>query len=387
MKCVKTLGDGRRKIQEDIQNRFKLRLVMMKKLINISLILILIFLVGCSKKADKVSSGEIGSNKAKITVYMDEGQRVDNKYLKDDEVAINYLPKRNGSFTKEDVEKISSNIDKNVKLLIIATENEGLVEVFKNTKSKIPGLITVFSNIKEAEDEKKVDLFKNENIDVGFLTRKTDSLSTVKLAKIMRAKAFVYLNTNTVDEDKIAVENFCKISGIEFKEVDFLKYKSLGEDEGVKELFKKYNREVAIYSPDESMAEEIFDFGIKNKLIIPNINSGDDGMLLAKKLNLESSLEEKTRSEFDKDVSNKLDELDMKNRVAGVSDGKKNIPIGLTIDIAKYMYESNFLIEECFRDISVDYRSNRDMDIDLTPERVYSSFGYIRTLGLSPRIY
>lgn len=383
MKCVKMLGDGKRKIQVVIQSR---GLMCMKKIINISLILILIFLVGCSKKAENSSSSEISNNRAKITIYMDEGQRIDNKYAEDNDIAINYLPKKSTNFTKDDVDKISSNIDKNVKLVIVSTENEGLVEVFKSIKSKIPGVITVFSNIKEASNEKRASVLKDENIDVGFLTRKTDSLSTAKLAKVMGAKAFLYLSSIS-DEDRAMVEDFCKTAGMEFREVEFSDSKNLASDKDFEELSKKYGRDIAIYSPDEKYSERVYDFGLENKLILPNINSEDDGRLLAKKLGLNKELEEKSRVEFDKAVSKKFKNLGMGNRVAGVSDGKKNLPIGLTIDIAKYMYENNFLIEECFRDISVDYRSNRDMDIDLIPERLGTSLGYIRTLGLSPRIY
>ena len=77
----------------------------------------------------------------------------------------------------------------------------------------------------------------------------------------------------------------------------------------------------------------------------------------------------------------------MDGKIAGISEGVDSVPAELTIEIAKYMYERNYMIEECYTDDSVKDRANRMLDLSILPEYIGASSGYIKNLSISPRVY
>jgi len=116
----------------------------------------------------------------------------------------------------------------------------------------------------------------------------------------------------------------------------------------------------AIYSADRLYSDFCLDNLIKNKFILPNINSLNDGDLLAKKLDI------KTMEKF-------------KSREAVTSE--------IVIEVANYMYEKNFNLEECYTNISLLNRANTNLNLGLNFDSFGIAYGYFRKLSFLSRIY
>ena len=156
--------------------------------------IIAVGLVACNKsKNTKKDTLDMTDNKAEITIYIDKGTKFDPKYLNSGNVAINYLPNINGDFNQEYVKRIVNAVDKNVKVLVIATNKSGLEPVFKSVKTKLPGVVTVANGIGELSSVDKYLVAKDKNIDIGLVVSDYLGRESLITAKEMSAKSFIYL--------------------------------------------------------------------------------------------------------------------------------------------------------------------------------------------------
>lgn len=366
---------------------------MFKKLFSVALVGILaLSLQGCGKEKNlKSDNNNVTNKKAEITVYLPEGQQIDNKYYKDQDVAVNYLPDNKNRFTEKEVNQIVNNIDKHVKVVAITTDKSGLNDVFKKVKAKLPGVITVAGDIGEMHDGNLWKIKKNPNLDVAFqVDNQNRAIEAAKTAKLMGAKKFEYLYLNDNDGnpsegyDRVAAEDFCKENNIEFKSAEVANdnYKKIIDDFAGNDF-----AETAVYSASPKLSKDVLKYALEKKFMVPDINSSKDGELLAEVLGLKDEYKELPREEFDKAVSSKLKKENMQGKIAGISEGLYSLPAELTIEIAKYMYEKNYMIEECYTDSSLVDRGNRNLQITILPQDMGISSGYVRNLVISPRIY
>lgn len=362
---------------------------MKKKIISIFVIIVIsICFYGCGKKGEKQNT-DITNNKAEITIYIPEGQKIDKKYKDDKNIAINYLPKINGEFSDEQINNIANNIDKHVKVLIITSNNNGLAKVYEKVKKKLPGVITIASDINEFNNNALDDILKNTNIDVGLSVKNSDSsLVSAKLSKMMNSSRFVYLHLD--DEldykDFEETKSYCEKNKIEFQDI------SLGkavDDKIFNDKIKSIGNieNTAIYPASKNLSEIVLKNFTKYRYIIPNLNSEKDGELFAKTFDLVNEYESMSRLDFEKKISNKLSEENLSGKLGIIYEEQKSIPTILSIEIANYMYEKNYMIEECYRDVSLVARGNQTLDLDIVPIKIGASYGYLRYLNITPRIY
>lgn len=370
---------------------------MFKKLVSVVLItMLVIFIPGCNNnKSVKSDNKDITNKKAEVTIYLTEGQEIDNKYKEDINIAVNYLPDKTDSFTQKDVNTIVNNIDKHVKVLVISSEKSGLSEVFQKVKEKLPGVITVAGDIGEMHNDNLGKLLKNSNIDVAFCLEKNKLGQTAaEMAEQMNAKKFLYLyldsakENSDVNEDISEAKAYCDKNGIEFLKLS-IENEEIEQNlvEKIKAISGDNIENLAVYPGSSTLSKAVLDGAIKHSYMIPNLNSGQDGKLLSEKLNLNKEYKELSRASYDKKIQDKLSKINMDGKIAGISEAINAVPAELTIEIAKYMYARNYMIEECYTDISVRDRANRNLDLSISPSYIGSSSGYARNLTLSPRIY
>ncbi|MBC2575923.1 DUF3798 domain-containing protein [Peptostreptococcus canis] len=367
----------------------------MKKKIILSVItfIFVISLSACKKDNSSNKSG-ISGNKAEITIYMPENQNIDKKYLDDRDIAINYLPQKKGEYDEDEIKSIINNIDKNVKVLIITSENPGLKKVFDGVKEKLPGVITVANEIEEFHGNQYDELLKDTNIDVGFkLNRDKNGRNAAMIANEMSAKRFLYLYHEDLDSDRLyedlsETKSFCSQEGLSFEKIkvkDGLKQNEL--EDIIKRMNIKNPDDTAIYAANSEIAEQVFDTGINNGFIIPNINSRNDGILLAKKFGLEKEYKNLERKDFEKKLKSEIKKRGLKNRIGAVVEDRRSIATELSIEVAKYMYKNRFVIEESFGDKSIIDRADQNLSIRIKPMIMGATYGYFRELELIPRIY
>nr|WP_308550964.1 DUF3798 domain-containing protein [uncultured Peptostreptococcus sp.] len=367
---------------------------MLKKLMMPCLALVMVVSLTACKKGEnaKKDNLDMTSNKAGITVYMDKGAKIDPKYLASGKLAINYLPNIKGDFEKKHIDKIVNSIDKNVKVLLISTNKKGLEPVFKGVKNKLPGVITIADGIGELSSEDKHMVIKDKNIDIGFLESMYSGRESVITAKEMSADNFIYI----ISKEKASTRGF--IEDINKARLAAEKYnmkfsvEEVGEDYG--DLQKKLDAmdeqtksTTAIYPSEEKYSEFCLDNVIKSRFILPNINSENDGELLAKKLASDSMEKFKNREDFDKEISKKLASKGLKNKVAGISESRKAVVTELVAEVANYMYEKNFTLEECYSNSTILNRANTDLNLGLNFDSMGISYGYFRKLTFLTRIY
>ncbi|WP_101773058.1 DUF3798 domain-containing protein [Peptostreptococcus faecalis] len=370
---------------------------MIKKITATALLLsVLMSISACSSSMNKNANTDNSIHKkAEITVYLPEGQNIDKKYRDDKDIAINYLAKKDGKFSEKEVNAIADNIDKSVKVLILSSDREGSMPVFSKVKSKLPGIITIAGDSEEFDTDSINKIMKDKSLDVGFMSeKKYNAYNSVTIAKQMSAKTFVYLYTNKDKSnsdlymDIQDAKLYCDKKGIKFVEVEVEADDSSKISEEVKKIASVEGSEgLALYPSDQTLSKEILKLAIENKYIIPNLNSDNDGELIADVMNLKKEYEKLTREEFDELVSKKLSDKGISDKIAAISEGRKSVPAEISIEIAKYMYENNYMIEECYRDVSVVDRGNQKLNLQIKPEYIDSSFGYVRKLKLNPRIY
>lgn len=370
---------------------------MRRILISFVLVIITISLIsGCEKKqGEKERQGDMTNNKAEITVYIPKDQNFDRQYFNQKDVAINYLPDKKGDYTDKDVGQIVNNIDKHVKVVVINTNKKGLEPVFKKIKSKLPGVITVAGDIGEMYGNSSNKLFKNSYIDVAFKIEKDNNgYISAMLANQMKAKNFIYLyfsdgGTNPdVYRDIQITKQFCEENGIKFSKKGINSTDNLDKIKSeIKKISDENGRDTAIFPSDMRLSKPVLTSAIEYKFIVPNLNSDNDGELISKELGLEKEYSELARKDFDNKVREKLKSMNLNNKIALISEGRNSVAPELVIEIARYMYENNFMIEECYRDVSLIARGNRNIDLSITPKIMGQSSGYIRNLVLSPRIY
>lgn len=367
---------------------------MYKKLFSIVLVAVMVLMLpGCGKDKELKANGDkVTTKKAEITVYLPEGQQLDNKYYKDKDIAINYLPNNKGDFTEKEVNDIANNIDKHVKVLIITTEKSGLEDVFKKVKEKLPGVITVAGDIGEMHNKKFYSVLKNSDIDAAFIMENgKKGVISAQIAKMMGADKYIYVNSvNSADTyiDTKDTKLYCSENGMKFEKITVDKNES---EKAVLEKIKKTAgdsmKNTAVYPADRYLSETVLKGAMEYGYMVPNINSDNDGRVLAKLLNLEDEYKELPREEFDLKVSEKLKKYNLDGKVAGISEGIYSIPSELSIEISKYMYEKDYMIEECYADKSAQERSNRMLKLPLEVSDFGVSSPYARNLIVSPRIY
>ena len=365
---------------------------MFKKIIPLAIITA-VFLSGCAFKGNSKISSMISNNKAEITVYIPKGTHLDPKYNKDKDVAINYLPNRKDGYTKKDVENIVNNIDKHVKVLIITSEKPGLEPVFKMVKSKLPGVVTVAGDMQEMRDDDLYKISKDQNINVSLkIDRELNGVVSLKMAKMMKAKKFIYLylpNNPNYNVDLEKTKLYSKKLGLQFIPVK-LNPNDITQDIVDNAILKKIDGDfstTAVYPSSDKLSPLVLNLCKDKKFIIPNLNSDNDGKLMAKTFGLEKEYLDDSRSVFDKKLDKKLKEYGLDNKIAGISEGKMSIPAEISIETSKYMYEKNYMLEECYEDGSLIERGNRRLDLLIHPEDIFQSNSYSRNLILYPRIY
>lgn len=369
---------------------------MIKKLFSIVMIVALVILLpACGKeKSLKSDNNKVTTKKAEIMVYLPEGQQLDNKYYNDKEVAINYLPNNKGTFTEKEVNDIVNNIDKHVKVLVITTEKTGLEGVFKKVKDKLPGVITVAGDIGEMHNDELYSILKNPKLDVAFTVENNKKgVESAKIAKLMGAEQYIYLSRTKsinpeVNEDMQEVKEYCNNNGMKFENI------SVDEKAPYSDIISKVKKtaaeaikKTAVFPSDKSLSKDVLEGALSEGYMVPDINSENDGRLLSEVLNMTKDYKKLPREEFDSKVSQKLKEYNLNGKIAGISEGIYSIPSELTIEIAKFMYEKNYMIEECYRDVSVIARGNRNLKLSILPKDIGLSLGYARNLLVTPRIY
>ena len=355
-----------------------------------TIVFVLVSLGACTKNdrassSDKESLEDITNNKSEITIYLPEGQQLDKKYIENKKIAVNFLPKIEGKYTEKQADMIANNIDKHVKVLIISSSNNGLSSVFEKVKDKLPGVITISCDMEEFNNHSLDDLLKNSNIDVGLSVSNTNNLLIgVKNSILMNAKKFAYIyNPNDIDiTDLEKAKEYCKENNMIFDEI---KVDKNIDDKYFNEIVGKISNieNTAVYSSIEDASTLLLKNFSKYKYIIPSLNSGNDGNIFS----LEKEFASLEREEFEAIVSKKLEEEGLTGKLGMIIEAKKSVPIEISIEIAKYMYENNFMIEECYRDVSLVARGNRNLNLSITPQKIGNSAGYFRYLNLVPRIY
>ncbi len=369
---------------------------MIKKIFSIALIMAFVILLPACKqeKSLKSDNNKVTNKKAEITVYLPEGQQLDNKYYKDEQVAINYLPNNKSEFTEKEVNDIANNIDKHVKVLVISTEKTGLEGVFKKVKEKLPGVITVAGDIGEMHNNELYTVLKNPNLDVAFTVEKNKiGLESAQIAKLMGASRFIYLSkiksdNREINQDMQSVKEYCDNNGMKFENIvvnNDAPYTDIISK--IKKVADKQIDKTAVFPSEKSLSKDVLEGALKEGYMVANINSENDGELLAEVLNMSDDYKKLSREKFDSKVSEKLKQYNLNGKIAGISEGIDSIPSELTIEIAKFMYEKNYMIEECYRDVSVIARGNRNLKLSILPKDIGLSLGYSRNLLVTPRIY
>lgn len=367
---------------------------MLKKIMMFCLAsIIAVGLAACNKSQNtKKDTLDMTDNKAEITVYIDKGTKVDPKYLTNGKVAINYLPNTKGNFGKDYVDKIINNIDKSVKVVIISTNKSGLEPVFKGVKKKLPGVVTVANGIGELSSIDRYMVAKDKNIDIGLVESRYSGRESLITAKEMSAKNFIYLVSKDNATSKKIIEDINRARLVAEKyQVNFT-VEEVGDK--LEDLQKKLDAmdentksSTAIYPSDEMYSDFCLDNFIKNKFIVPNINSYNDGDLVANKLGLKSMDQYKSREDFDKAVSYQLAKRGLKSKLAGISESRRALTTELVIEVANYMYEKNFTLEECYTNISLLNRANTNLNLGLNFDSLGIAYGYFRELSFLTRIY
>lgn len=367
---------------------------MLKKIMMFCLAsIIAVGLAACNKSQNtKKDTLDMTDNKAEITVYIDKGTKVDPKYLTSGKVAINYLPNIKGDFGQDYVDKIINNIDKSVKVVIISTNKSGLEQVFKGVKKKLPGVVTVANGIGELSSIDRYMVAKDKNIDIGLIESRYSGRESLITAKEMSAKNFIYLVSKDNATSKKIIEDINRARLVAEKyQVNFT-VEEVGDK--LEDLQKKLDAmdentksSTAIYPSDEMYSDFCLDNFIKNKFIVPNINSSNDGDLVANKLGLKSMDQYKSREDFDKAVSYQLAKRGLKSKLAGISESRRALTTELVIEVANYMYEKNFTLEECYTNISLLNRANTNLNLGLNFDSLGIAYGYFRELSFLTRIY
>lgn len=369
----------------------------MKKCVS-SLILcsILALTSACSSgnKQDQTNA-KYTNKKSKITVYMPKGQYIDNKYFNNKDIVINYLPPVKGAFEQKEIDKIANSIDKNVKVLIISSKNKGLISVFDKVKKKLPGIITIAADMQESREDDSRNLRKDTNIEVAMNideNRKARNIAT--LSSQMGANTFAYIyNKDSNDPEQYLdlseAREYCNQSSIKFVEVPMSinDVKSGKIHEVTDKLVKENGKEIAVYTSEVKLTGDILKDSLKLGYIVPNINSDQDSLILAKELGLEKEMHSLKRKDFDEKVSSVLEKKNMKGRIAGLSESRLGITTEIAIETALYMYDKSFALEECYEDSSIRDRANQELGLLVEPQYSGSAYGYVRSIYLSPRIY
>ncbi|WAW15580.1 DUF3798 domain-containing protein [Peptostreptococcus equinus] len=346
----------------------------------------------CSKFSNKDNKNTQISKKAKYTVYMPKDSILDNRIIKDKEVAINYLEKKD-KYGNDDVDKIVNNVDKNVRVLIISSNSPGLLKAFEKIKEKIPGLVTVAIDLPELDNNKNLSSKKNKSVEISLSSQEnTGGLNAAKFAKSMGAKEFLYLSLNNSPrpfeyEDIEEVENFCKLNGMKFTNAKIESNAMNGKiNENINNIFSK-GKELAVFPASPELSELVFDNAIRYKYIVPNLNSNNDGLLLSKKFNLEKSYELNNSKSYSNDLQKKIESMGLKDRLGLIPEGKSNILIGLVIKSHQYMYKNRFELEESFSNINLSNRLQEEYGYMSKIYKINPSITINKTIKILPRIY
>lgn len=397
-------------------------------------------MVGCGKNDEKKVSTASFKN-SEITIITDRKNSLDRKYVEDPEIAINYIPSKK-KYTEEDATKIAGSVDKHTKVLVIDVEGSGLLKVFDQVKSKLPGVITVGNNIGEFDNDGYVDILKNSNVNSALKVDEVSGMDIAKSSITMGAKILIVVNGD--NEFVNDAKEFSLSNGIKnFYSVDVSKNSSLNAIEKAISEKAGGEKDVALYSSDDNISAKLFEIALKNKYIIPDLDTENDGEIVQgilgsklksisvsipkrtseiisseklangdKRENSDSDEKEEVganedqgeskksedvnspddksapdRAVFDKKFEKYLSSIGMSGRIGMVYEGKKEVPTESIIAVAKFMYENSYMIEECYRDVSLIDRGNRQLDLSIEPVYLDNSIGYVRALNILPRVY
>lgn len=338
---------------------------------------------------------------AEITVITDRNTGFDKRYMDDSKISFNYVEKKK-KYNKSDISKISSFVDKHTKVLIIDVSGDGLLDVFDLVKKNLPGVITVANNVSEFKNNRLVDILKNRNVNSALLTNKIKGQDFARNAIKMGAKSIVLIN-NSDEEFFREADNYAKNNGINYvfnisvnknatpKEIsealksEVLKIEGMDKsnDNGDKNEINPKG-DIALYTPDDNLAGDVVITAIENGYIVPDMDTENDGETLQKVL---PNLDYTDRDSFEKSFKSYLKSKEMNGRIGLVYEGKKNVPTEAIISIAKYMYENSYMVEECYRDVSLIDRGNRNLNLSINPVYIDNSIGYVRSIDISPRVY
>lgn len=253
-------------------------------------------------------------------------------------------------------------------------------------------MVTVANGIGELSSIDRYMVAKDKNIDIGLIESRYSGRESLITAKEMSAKNFIYLVSKDNATSKKIIEDINRARLVAEKyQVNFT-VEEVGDK--LEDLQKKLDAmdentksSTAIYPSDEMYSDFCLDNLIKNKFIVPNINSSNDGDLVANKLGLKSMDQYKSREDFDKTVSYQLAKRGLKSKLAGISESRRALTTELVIEVANYMYEKNFTLEECYTNISLLNRANTNLNLGLNFDSLGIAYGYFRELSFLTRIY
>ena len=82
-----------------------------------------------------------------------------------------------------------------------------------------------------------------------------------------------------------------------------------------------------------------------------------------------------------------LDSRGLSNKLSGISESRNAVTSEIVIEVANYMYEKNFNLEECYTNISLLNRANTNLNLGLNFDSFGIAYGYFRKLSFLSRIY
>lgn len=364
---------------------------MYRKIVITFLVLCICFVeTSCNRINDKKYNDRSNNYvKAKYTVYIPKGSSLNDNLSKDKNVAVNYLDDKK-SYDKSDVDKIVSNTDKNVKVVIINSNKPGILPVFNRLKEKIPGILTIAVDLPEFENMNSSDFLRMKGIEVALSSKQEmDGLNSAKLSQQLNTKTFLYLSLKDSknvyeNEDIIETENYCKKNNIKF-----LHYKidSINDtdDKKLKKLNDIFDQEknLAVFPSDKSLSDYTLKKAIKYHFSIPDLNSSNDGKVLAKNLNLDLDNKDKFISKLKKEISNR----GLSHKIGAIIEGESSLLVEFSIRNSQIMYENRFELGESYKTYYMSNKFQEEFDYMTKNYILGPSYMINRNVVIIPRIY
>lgn len=376
------------------------------KIIKMTLIFscVTMLFAGCAKKEKNVDKG-FYENKGKFVILVSEDTRVDDYYSKDKDVAINYIPK---NLSEEEIlEEIKLNVNANTKMLVLNSEKIGLSKFSKIVKDKSDGTLTIAANTKDLYSENLVSMVMDENLNYGFKFPEVgDGVLTAEIAKGLKSNAYIYIysssevNNPNVIKDKNRTKQYCSENNMKYEEMS-LNLNEMTQSEidkividtvkkyGLNTNFYFYTENTPKYNKEQSLEgnKKLLKAIVDNNAIMANINSSDDLKAINYALNLNlTKVEMQNKESALKEISKKLKDNNMSGRIGGFIEGKNMIPIEISIDTLKYMFEKDVNASEAFNATYIEKNENEINALALDLKKIDSLNGKIREIFVYPRI-